>query len=93
MDKVKQFNQITEFMNYQYIKKNADYGDSFGTSINKYGATAGLVRIYDKFERANNLLIKKQSGAVKDETVADTLIDMASYCIMLAMELGYEPKS
>lgn len=69
-----------------YVKKNADYGDSFGESIKDFGYTAGLVRISDKWNRIKNLLSGSEAQ-VNDESVKDTLLDMANYCIMLYMEI------
>jgi hypothetical protein len=83
------FRKITEELNRTYQAKNADYGDSFGKSIREFGYVAGLVRISDKFNRAKNLLESKEQQ-VKTESVKDTLLDMAAYCIMLAMEVGNE---
>lgn len=75
--------QITE----TYEKKNADYGNSFSESIEKYGYVAGLVRMSDKLNRAENLLLKQDTALVNDESVVDTLLDLAAYSIMLAMEV------
>lgn len=72
-----------------YIAKNADYGDSFGESIKTFGLVAGVVRIGDKYHRLESLL-RKGKAQVKDETIKDTLIDMANYCVMLAMEMEGE---
>ena len=69
-----------------YVKKNADYGDSFGESIKDFGYIAGLVRISDKWNRIKNLLSGSEAQ-VNDESVKDTLLDMANYCIMLYMEI------
>lgn len=69
-----------------YVKKNTDYGDSFGESIKDFGYTAGLVRISDKWNRIKNLLSGSEAQ-VNDESVKDTLLDMANYCIMLYMEI------
>lgn len=69
-----------------YARKNADYGDSFGISIKKYGPIAGLTRISDKFNRLENLMLNKNQR-VNDESIKDTLLDLASYALMLAMEM------
>lgn len=69
-----------------YKKKNADYGDSFSKAIKKYGLTSALVRIGDKFNRLENLVLHNKQE-VKDESVQDTLLDLANYCIMTVMEL------
>jgi hypothetical protein len=69
-----------------YRRKNETYGNSFGKSIEKYGLIAGLTRISDKFNRAENLILGAKNEVV-DESLSDTLIDMANYCFMLAYEV------
>lgn len=71
--------------NYQtFLKKNADYGNSFEESLNELGILAGVTRIMDKFNRLKNLI--KSEANVK-ESLSDTLKDMANYCLMLAVWL------
>lgn len=70
-----------------YDRKNADYGDSFSQSIDEFGYVAGLVRIGDKFNRAKQLLLVQQGQFINDESVVDTLTDLANYAIMLRMEI------
>ena len=65
-----------------YKRKNADYGDSFGASIDHYGPVAAHIRISDKISRLCSLVIKKNSAQVKDESIADTFLDLACYAIM-----------
>lgn len=86
MDKVQRFKEITSDMAETYTQKNSDYGDSFGQSIRDFGFVAGVVRISDKFNRLKSLLSGKEQK-VNDESVQDTLLDMANYCIMLKMEM------
>lgn len=69
-----------------YARKNADYGDSFGISVKKYGIIAALTRMSDKWNRLENLILKGGKGKV-DEAVTDTLIDLAAYALMTVMEL------
>lgn len=66
-----------------YKRKNAAYGNSFDLSIDKYGYTAALVRLEDKKNRLDQLLL--QGGAEYDESIQDTCLDLANYAIMLAM--------
>lgn len=69
--------------NYQtFLKKNADYGSSFEESLNELGVLAGVTRIMDKFNRLKNLV---KSEAKVNESLSDTLKDMANYCLMLAV--------
>ena len=80
------FKKITDEMNETYVRKNNDYGNSFGESVEEFGPIAGVVRISDKFNRLKSLLSGK-TQKVNDESITDTLTDMACYCIMLRMEL------
>lgn len=84
--KVQQFKQIANEMAELYEKKNHDYGNSFGISIEKYGKIAALTRISDKFNRLESLMLGKEQK-VQDEKLEDTLKDMASYCIMTLIEM------
>ena len=86
MDNVKQHESLLRQIHDTYIKKNHDYGDSFSRSFKKYGLVAAMVRMEDKWNRLDNMA----SGAeqkVADETIRDTLLDLAGYCIMTTMEL------
>ena len=65
-----------------YKRKNADYGDSFSESLDRYGAVAAHVRISDKINRLRSLVVRKQTAQVKDESIADTFLDLACYAIM-----------
>lgn len=68
-----------------YCRKNADYGDAFARSLDKYGIVAALVRINDKVNRIESLTAPDREAQVKDESILDTLLDLASYAIMTAM--------
>ena len=92
MDKVNRFKEITSDMAKTYERKNNDYSDSFGQSIREFGFVAGVVRISDKFNRLKSLLLSGKEQKVNDESVQDTLLDMANYCIMTYMELQNENK-
>lgn len=88
-NKVSRHEEIVIGLNDIYAAKNNDYGDSFGKSFEKYGITAALVRMEDKWNRLNALT----SGAkqmVGNESIKDTLLDLANYCIMTVMELEKE---
>lgn len=68
-----------------FIKKNADYGNSY----KQYGLIGVLVRLQDKINRALN--ITKNGIQVKDESLRDTLIDLHNYAAMALMESDSEP--
>ena len=67
-----------------FAVKNTKYGNSFEISVDKYGMIAALTRISDKFNRIENLILTNDEGT-DDETMVDTLIDMANYCVMTAV--------
>tara|TARA_Y100000768_G_scaffold320296_1_gene256060 strand:+ start:221 stop:634 length:414 start_codon:yes stop_codon:yes gene_type:complete len=60
-----------------FKRKNRDYGDSY----KKFSTVGVLVRSFDKIER---LLSITNSGInyVKDESMRDTLLDIANYALM-----------
>ena len=66
--------------------KNADYGDSFGKTYDLFGPVSALTRINDKVNRINSIFMKG-GILVKEESVKDTLRDLASYCIMTINKL------
>lgn len=90
-DKIKQHLSIAQALNETYAKKNADYGDSFGETYRKLGIISAITRISDKYNRLVSLCTKPQKEQqVKTETIQDTLLDMANYCIMTVMEMDNE---
>ena len=73
-----------------YRRKNHDYGDSFHQSYIEDGLTMAKIRIGDKYSRFKSLI--KSDQMVKDESIRDTLMDMANYCIMTVMEMENDGK-
>lgn len=80
------FKSIVKAMTDTYERKNADYGVSFSNSVSELGLVAGFVPILHKCNRLKNL-IKGNDAQVKEESIRDTLLDMANYCILLSMEI------
>jgi len=76
-----------EELNEIYKAKNADYGDSFGESVKEWGLIAAVVRMDDKMRRLKQLI--KQPAKV-NESIRDTLLDLANYGIMTIMEVDNE---
>lgn len=85
MDNVTHHRMICDELNKLYEKKNHDYGDSFHKSYEEFGLTMAAIRLDDKLNRFKTLI--KVESKVKDESIRDTLIDLANYSIMAAMEL------
>lgn len=88
--KKKKFKEVLNELYTTYVKKNHDYGDSFAKSIEEFGPIAGTIRITDKYNRLKSLT-KDPNALVLDETFRDTLLDMANYSIMMAIELDDTP--
>lgn len=68
-------------------KKNADYGNAFNNGCDDLGMFYGLARIYDKAKRVIKLTSDVANGHTKpnvvDETLYDTIQDLANYCNMI----------
>lgn len=88
MNKVDIHKKICEELNALYARKNADYGDSFGKSFKEYGLTMACIRLEDKLNRLKALA--KNKAQVVDESIADTLMDLANYAIMTVIEMEKE---
>lgn len=86
LSKVEQHKKLCEEMNALYAKKNHDYGDSFHLSFVEEGMAMARIRLGDKFNRFK-VLSRSDKQEVTDESIKDTLIDLANYAIMFVMEL------
>ena len=70
---------VTETMEL-CVKKNKDYGSSVEDTFEKFGDISYLVRITDKYNRICSLL--NGEGEIKDESIDDTIRDMANYSFL-----------
>jgi hypothetical protein len=80
---------ICTYLSELYARKNHDYGDSFHKTYLEEGMAMARIRLTDKLERFKKLT-REGGRAVKDESIRDTLIDLASYAIMTVMEMDRE---
>lgn len=85
-EKIEQHKKLCEFLHTLYVAKNADYGDSFAKVRAEY-PDAILVRLSDKLERLKTLL-NADVQKVNDESVQDTFLDLANYCLLECVERG-----
>jgi len=91
MTKVEQHVEICKTLNDIYKRKNSDYGDSFGETYRKLGIISAVTRLTDKYNRLVSLSTKdKSEQLVNDESIMDTLYDMANYAIMTIIEIDNE---
>ena len=88
MDKGLRYTKIVNEMYEIYKAKNVDYGDSVHDTFLKYGLLSFLVRMEDKISRLRSLTLKgKKEQRVKNESILDTLQDLANYAILAIIEL------
>lgn len=76
--------QIANLMTNTFRSKNSDYGDSYFQLYKKYGAIAPAIPIENKCARLLSLL-KGKNVEVKEESIADSFLDLACYSVMYAM--------
>ena len=73
-------------------RKNADYGDSFSEApylLPKLTTNASAyIRLSDKFHRLRTLLNLEGQDQQTDESLEDTLRDVAGYCVLLLADCG-----
>lgn len=86
MTKVEMHKALCEELNRIYAKKNHDYGDSFHQTFLEEGMVMPRIRLSDKLSRFK-ALTKVGGQEVHDESIRDTLLDLANYALMTAMEL------
>lgn len=88
-DDVSKFADIAADCVFLYAKKNHDYGNSFDKGMSTIGMAYGVGRLYDKMNRLITLSNPNEKQQVKDESIDDTLMDLACYSIMM---LAYRKK-
>lgn len=85
-ENVVSFRDIQDKLVNIYAKKNHDYGDSFNEGCNELGVGYAFSRIFDKTKRfqtlAKGIMNNNLSIEVQDETIEDTIMDLANYCMM-----------
>jgi hypothetical protein len=82
---LREFKRLTEQMYSITLVKNNDYGSTEDPLANfsEFGELGFLVRMSDKWKRIKTALYEKRELAVANETVEDTLLDLANYCVLL----------
>lgn len=68
-----------------FMRKNHDYGDSVHKIFLEFGITSFLVRMSDKLNRA--ITLSKKESQVNDESMRDTLMDLANYATIAVVEM------
>lgn len=89
-EEIKFFEGVTNEMAATFAKKRHDYGPSTTETWIKFGPVSMITRMQDKLNRAYNLLCGKDAAAVSSESVQDTILDLANYCIITLIEIEKE---
>lgn len=90
-ENIRKHQAICGELNEIYTRKNHDYGDSFHKTFEEYGLVMPCIRLEDKLGRLKTLS-KGEKGKVEDESIRDTLLDLANYAIMTVMEIEGDEK-
>ena len=78
------FKEITDKMSDTYKRKNHDYGNAFSEMYDELGINYGYGKIREKVNRIKTL--KDDEAQVANESLEDSLLDCANYCILTLME-------
>lgn len=72
-----------------YVAKNSDYGNSFVEVRNEFPESV-LIRLSDKLNRLKALMKDPEKRKVNDESIDDTLMDLANYAILELVERKFD---
>lgn len=84
--KVQLHKKICNELTALFERKNHDYGDSFHQTFAEEGWPMVRIRLSDKLHRFK-ALTRGDSQQVQDESLRDTLMDLANYAILAMMEM------
>ena len=87
MTKTEQHLQLCKILNEVYNRKNHDYGDSFHQTFLEEGFAMARIRLTDKLNRFKALTRTNEKQKVTDESLQDTLMDLANYALMTIIEM------
>lgn len=86
MTKIERHKALCNELNELYSAKNRDYGDSFHITFVEEGYAMSRIRLSDKLNRFKNLSKVCETPSV-DESLRDTLMDLANYALMTILEI------
>ena len=72
-----EFENIVKRLTELRAKKNSDYGDGFIKNYDRYGQRLIFFDLLRKWQRLENILLTEKETQVSDETIEDTLGDLA----------------
>lgn len=80
------FQLVTKELLNIFVAKNHDYGNAYSDLLNKYGLTAAAIHLEEKLNRFCTLMDNREKPQV-DESLRDTLKDLANYAILTILWL------
>ena len=86
---VQEHRKLCLALNDMYKKEGADYGDSFHKMVKEEGLAAARLYLTEKLDRFKRLS-KNGNPQTKGESMMDSLMDIANYAIMTAIEMSRE---
>ena len=85
LDYNKPFNKIVIDMANLYQKKNEDYGNAFGELFYEYGLNYSIMHLHEKLNRIKSV---HKNNKHNNESIKDSLIDLANYAVMTLVEFN-----
>lgn len=92
VDKIEIHQNLCNELHTLYENKNSDYGDSFAKLRSEYPESI-CIRLQDKMNRLKTLIVDKKEQKVDDESIEDTLKDIANYALLELVERRYEERT
>ena len=82
------FEDIAKELVELHNRKNSDYGNAAHQSYLEFGIISYVIRLNDKLNRLKSLTKPGATMKVQDESIIDTLKDLAAYAIMAIESLN-----
>ena len=82
----KEFEKVCQELKELYVRKDTKYGGSFHKQFQNFGINSAVMRLGDKYERIK-ILTAGNVNDCDDESIIDTLQDLANYAILTLIEL------
>ena len=77
--------ELVNLLHKTWVEKNERYGDSFSEVYDELGDISAMTQVLHKVNRLKTLVSDDELND-NGESLDDTLLDLANYCIMWLME-------
>lgn len=79
------FRDICNQMIELNIRKDSDYGASYWNLLREFGDVAAVIPLQNKLDRIKNII--RKGGEVHNESLSDSVLDLACYAVMYLVGL------